>query len=366
MDQTRIVPPELPSVVLARDVPQRQLRAALASGAVERIRPGAYLPRAEVEQTPWQRRERKALARVVAVSRQLPSGVVQSYSHAALVHGLWLLGIDDEVHVTQRTKTGGPRSPGVYRHHDSLPEEHITVVNGLRVTTIERTIVDCARRLHPRDGLAVADSGLRALLNPHRSAPEQIAGRVAELRAELLAMVESGPPRGRRRARVVLAHADPFAESAPESVLRWIALAHGLPRPMLQARVTTRLGTYYADLGWEIEVREPAGAIVTWLVLLEYDGAIKYVPMATTGGTVRDLDVRAVSHAVVAEKRREDAIREEPRTVIRRFQWADLRDVRQAFDRICEAFPPGALPTLQPVPELLGGFAHPSDLGRDA
>lgn len=348
-----IRPPELPSVVLARDVPQRQLRTALARGAVERIRPGAYLPAAEVEETDWQRRERRVLGAIVAVARQLPSEIAFSYTSAALIHGLWLGRVEELIHVTQQKKAGGPRSPGVYRHHDSLRDEDVTVVNGLRVTTIERTLTDCARALHPRDGLAVVDSGMRLLLRPDRAKPELTTADLRDLRRRLRARLEAGPPRGRRRARVVLDHATPFAESRPESILRWIAVAYGLPRPVVQLPILTRLGTFYVDLGWRVEVRRPDGTVETWLALVEYDGTIKYVPLSDLSGTDA---ARAVSDAVVAEKRREDAIREAPRTGVRRFEWEDLRSHRAALDRICQAFPPGAVPVLNPVPELLGGL----------
>lgn len=345
---TDVDPRDLPRVVLARDTPPRQLRAAQQAGTVSRLRPGAYLP-AVAEEVEWQRRERSALAQMVAVDRQLPGRPVFCHASAALLHGLWLGSPDGQAHIVQRQNAAGRRSPGITRHHDTLREEDITLVRGLRVTTIERTIADCARSLSPRDGLAVADSGMRALLRPDRRAP--IEARIQQLRGDLRQRVAGGPPRWRRRALAVVRHADPRAESAPESALRWIAVALGLPAPVLQRKIVTRLGVFYADLAWEVEVREPDGTVETWLAILEYDGAIKYLPPDAISD--QHQGARNASAAVVAEKRREDAIRELPRTRIRRFQWADLADARRAFARICEAFPPGGLPELHPVPELL-------------
>ena len=291
------------------------------------------------------------MARVAAVSRQLPSDYAFSYASAARIHGLALWRVDDAVHVTQHHRVGGPQSPGVVRHHDALPDRDVTVVNGLRVTTIERTITDCARILPPRDGLVVADSGMRALLEPDRAKPDLISDALRDLSARLREGLECGPPRGRRRARVVLDHASPFAESAKESALRWIAVAFGLPRPVLQLPVDTRLGTFYVDLGWKVAMRGPDGMVQVWLVLIEYDGTVKYLPLAAENSLSSAHDAAA---AVVAEKRREDAIREVERTAMRRFESADLHDVAAAFARICGAFPRGGLPPLQPVPELLG------------
>lgn len=329
---------------------RRALRAALAEGSLERIRPGAYLPTAPA-QSRWQQRERRSLGRIAAVHRQFSSDLVISHTSAALLHGLWVADIDEDVHVMQEVKAPGRRSLGVRRHHDALPADDVTVIDDMRVTSIERTVIDCARSRHPREGLVIADSGMRALLRPNRFEPEQFTDRTDQLRAELRDRLESGPPRGRRRARAVLEYADPLSESAPESMLRWIALARGLPRPTLQMPIHTRLGTYYADMGWEVEVRRPDGTVSIWLVLLEYDGAVKYV---TAGSADAGPEVRAASDAVVAEKRREDAIRERPNIAIRRFEWADLADAYQAFERIRAAFPEGALPPLDPRADLLG------------
>lgn len=332
---------------------RRSLRAALADGSLERIRPGAYLPTAP-GQSRWQQRERRLLGRIAAVHRQFRSELVISHTSAALLHGLWVADIDEDVHVTQEMKSPGRRSLGVHRHHDALPADDITVVDGIRVTSIERTVIDCARSRHPREGLVIADSGMRALLRPNRFEPEQFTAATDQLRAELRDRLESGPPRGRRRARVVLEYADPLSESAPESMLRWIALAHGLPRPTVQMPVRTRLGTYYADMGWEVEVRQADGTVTIWLVLLEYDGVVKYVPVDAADPSS---EARAASDVVVAEKRREDAIRERPHTAMRRFEWADLADVYQAFERIRAAFPAGALPPLEPRADLLGLYS---------
>jgi very-short-patch-repair endonuclease len=127
-------------------------------------------------------------------------------------------------------------------------------------------MVDCARSLSPLGGLVVADAALRAGAD----------------RSAALAILDAGPGRrGVARARAVVELADEGAESPGETVTRYVLLREGLPRPQTQIPVVTRLGTFWADLGWE-----------EWKVFLEYDGRIKYVD----------------TEAWVREKRRHDAV----------------------------------------------------------
>lgn len=76
------------------------------------------------------------------------------------------------------------------------------------VTEPLRTVLDCARRLPFREGLAVADSALR-----HGVDPELLRARADALQ---------GP--GATNARLVIAHADARAGNPIESALRAIAL----------------------------------------------------------------------------------------------------------------------------------------------
>lgn len=75
--------------------------------------------------------------------------------------------------------------------------------------------------------------------------------------------------RGVGNARTVMRYADEGAESASETLSRYILLRAGLPRPTTQLRIPTRSGIYWADLGWEEE-----------RAALEYDGEGKYAGAA--------------------------------------------------------------------------------------
>ncbi|NCT92476.1 hypothetical protein GXB85_16185 [Cellulomonas sp. APG4] len=100
-------------------------------------------------------------------------------------------------------------------------------------------------------------------------------------------------------------------------------LAIGLPRPETQVPVATRLGTYWADLGWP-EAR----------VLAEYDGEAKYTDAS------RDV--------VVREKRREDALLDEGWRMLRLTK-DDLRHPATLTRRARPLFP--GIP-LTPRPDL--------------
>ena len=89
--------------------------------------------------------------------------------------------------------------------------------------------------------------------------------------------------RGSARARAILSLADDGAESPGESAARFVIISDGLPAPSTQVPVETRLGTFWADLGWP-----------EWRLLLEYDGRGKY--------TGREAE------RFMQEKRRHDAV----------------------------------------------------------
>ena len=352
IDMGASIEPRLPPTAdLASAIGRRAARAALRSGDHVSVRRGAIVPSMPADRH-WQEAEAHALAMIASVHSKLHNGAAFSHASAALLHGLWVLNVPERPEVSQRTRPNMHAKSSLWRHHARLTNDDVTTLAGLRVTTLERTIADCARTMSPRDALAVADSGMRAILRADRRTRAADAARLAELRRRLRQLVDTGPPRGRRQARAVLAAADPYAESPMETVLRWIAVSRGLPPPEVQMPVHTREKTFYVDLGWRWVVRRPDGSTVVVVVLLEYDGEVKYVP---GDGLVDSLD-DAVA-AVMAEKRREDLIREAPDTTLRRFTKRDVFDPDRAFARMLAAIPHEVRAELTPVPELLYGTA---------
>ena len=333
---------------MSRDIGTGAARTGTRSGDLIRVRPGAYIE-GPLPAAGWAARETLALAHAAAVVRQLSTPVVISHESAALLHGCWVPGLDGTTHVLQRSMPSQPGTDDISRHHSrSLPPEDVTEVHGLPVTSLERTITDCALSLAPRRALAVADSGLRILARPDRFERAASVARIEAVRTRLSARLEHlRGARGVVGARAVIEHADGFSESPGETDVRWIAASRGLPRPVAQLRVDTEEGSFYVDLGWILDAETDGGA-VRRLIAAEFDGADKYAA-ATSPQRDEGRDDRA---SLYAEKIREDAIRGTGAT-FHRFVNRHLRDPDAVFSRLCRGFPPSVLASLAPVPGLI-------------
>lgn len=268
-----------------------EIAGALRRGTLVRARQGIYVSTPSASTQPAQRRRQTVVIQAVALAERLTTDYWFSHSTAAVLHGLWTWRLSDEVHVTQLGNPSVRRrtDPGVRRHWTALPEADRGEADGLPVTSLERTIVDCARYLTPTAGIVVADSGIRA-------------GADLERVAAILDAAAGG--RGVRRARQVLAEADGRSESPGESAARWIAIDGGLPRPEPNHVVSTWRGEYRLDLAWTQQQ-----------VAVEFDGAVKY-----SGGEYGDPQAR-----LLAEKARHDALVEAGWLVLR-VTWGDLAD----------------------------------------
>mgnify|MGYP000037559713 CR=1 FL=1 len=127
------------------------------------------------------------------------------------------------------TTTGAGRSRGELRlHRSALHPADVTVRHGLRVTTLERALVDCADELDWQELLAVAD-------------------RICELSPIRLAAARerAGARRGARRTRLLLAREEPHTRSEFERAYLRFGRRHKLPRP---AGVNVRVGRWVVDV----------------------------------------------------------------------------------------------------------------------
>lgn len=322
-----LVPARLPDVVLpqvhlARDTPSRAARHLVRAGQWQRVRRGAYVDRGYLDPKAGRHAlaRRSALAHVAAVMASERArgadGSVLSHESAALVWGLRLWRLPAEVHlITQQTR-GGDAAADVARHRMDVAPEDVTERGGVRVTSLERTVVDLARGRRVPQGLVVADDALR-----HGADPAAMATLVdAQLGR-----------RGVQRARTVLDLADGLAESPWETLTRLHVLAAGLPAPELQIVVATRLGEFRADMGWR-----------DWRVLIEFDGLVKYT----------DLSGGDPGRVVFEEKRRHDALVEAGWRILRLTR-EDFRDVAALHRRLVALAPPSARHGLTPQPHLL-------------
>lgn len=200
---TQPTDPALPRVHLARDHARSVVAARLRAGQWERVRPGAYV---DADLLTGDHRSRiRELARLVALDQQLQVTHVVSHESAALLWGLPTLQTPTAAHVIQASRSRVGRSPDVVRHVGHVAETDRTRRQGLAVTTLERTLVDCASSVSPAGGLIVADAALHRGANPAAC-------------AEILAGLSGR--RGVVTARAVLAAADDGAESPGESLTR--------------------------------------------------------------------------------------------------------------------------------------------------
>jgi len=176
------------------------------------------------------------------------------------------------------------------------PEQDRTIVGGLPATSLARTVWDCLTTLPPGDALVAADAALRAGVS----------------RQQLESYARPGG-RGHSRALTALRFADGGAESPGESMCRYRLLRAGLPVPETQVAVSTRLGTFWGDLGWP-----------QWRLIVEYDGRVKYREQP--------------AEVLIREKRRHDALVEAGWRALRATK-EDLADHQAFVTRVALALP---------------------------
>jgi very-short-patch-repair endonuclease len=164
-------------------------------------------------------------------------GAVLSYRSAA---ALW--GIRDPVtgpiDVTLSSKSTS--SPHIRRHHSALPDDEVTVCEGIPVTTVPRTVFDLA-----------ATSSVDRVENAIRQAEYQ---RLYD-RLSLVDMVERYPGRrGVRRLRAALARIETLPPGRARSPLeeRFLPFLrrHDLPQPRLNAWITVGEKRFQVDCHW--------------------------------------------------------------------------------------------------------------------
>lgn len=212
---------------------------------------------------------------VVRMRAALPTLGPGSYfcrESASLLHGLplWFAHLD-LVHVV-RTKGGhGRLSPWIHAYTTPRKPPDTTIIDGLRVTSLERTAADVMRTLRFGPSLALADAVLR----------------LGGSRAKLLAEVESG--RGCRHCTEAVLRADPRSESPYESWARAIMLQNQVPLPLLQVEFVDALGfAGRTDFYWP-----------QYHLCGEYDGETKYNELLDPGLTRED----AIAAALARQRR---------------------------------------------------------------
>lgn len=251
----------------------RQLRSAVQRGDLVRVVRGCYMHSAH-----WtdMREDERLLARTLAVA-QLCSRRPPLFSHlsAAAIWGLPLYGLRpdraERVHTLTQPEAPGRSSAVTLRHTGDHTEDDTTTVAGMRVTSLSRTVLDIARWGSPELAIGCADAALRGQLGTGR---DRLPPGLEEWRNHQLHALQSlsGNP-GTRRARQIIALADPRADSVAESVSRLQLARLGIPFE-IQVRVTGLHGTdYWMD--FEFLGQQCFG---------EMDGNLKYTDPALRRG----------------------------------------------------------------------------------
>lgn len=208
----------------------------------------------------------KTRAHAVADRAENPSATC-SHTTAAALHGLPLYRTrSDRVHLIVPGRHTRRDSRDAVRHHLPLPDEDVEVIDGLRVTTLARTVYDVIRMVSLEAAVACFDAALRLVAwDDDEKAYDAYAAAV--FRADVVRRISrSAGARGIRQARFVAEFADGRAQLPGESVSRLWMWQLGMPDPQLQRRVELEAGRFaLLDFAWP--------ALGRWA---EFDGEVKY------------------------------------------------------------------------------------------
>ncbi|MET3367569.1 UNVERIFIED_CONTAM: hypothetical protein ABIE34_000795 [Jeotgalibacillus campisalis] len=210
----------------------------METGELHRLRYGCYIRAGKWNSLgPGRQARERILAHAHGTLTTSTGGFVYSHLSAARLHGLFVWGVDDKVHILHRARPSSDRrGKDVRGHTETFTEEDVVQVQGLRATTLERTIFDSVRMLSYPKALVIMDHGLR------------IGADVSAIAD--LAAVSSGK-RGIRTLRKALDNADPRSESAGETLTRELMQRLSIRPPQPQFEVQSRLGRHRMDFAWE-------------------------------------------------------------------------------------------------------------------
>lgn len=278
------------------------------------LRPAGFAPLrtgALVEADAWEAgyAEDRHVLRAYAVDDLARTPIVLSHTTAAAWWGLPLVGVaDSSIHCIPASPHSTKTRGDVIRHDVPLPGTDVTELDGLRVTTLSRTVYDVIRMLDVRGGLACFDAAARMVawsdaareLDPRRG-----AAFIESVRARVHRGVGS---RGIRNARLALELVDGRAQLPGESISRLLMWELGMPTPELQLRVETHLGVAYLDFAWPRLGR-----------FGEFDGDIKLTDPEFTRG-------RSRAEVLEWQAARRDAVEAATSWRGMHWGWGDIRD----------------------------------------
>lgn len=275
----------------------------VAGDGLMRLRPGVRVHAADWERL-YGEAQLRTLAHAVALRTESPRAT-NSHTTAAAIHGLPLFRTRaDRVHLTIPGPSSRHDSPDVVRHHLPLSEADVEIIDGLRVTTLSRTVYDVIRMTSLEAGVSCFDAALRQVAWDDDTREYDAVAAAGFRQGVLDRIIAHTGARGIRHARFVTDFADGRAQLPGESVSRLWMWQLGMPDPELQRRVELDIGGLaLLDFAWP--------ALGRWA---EFDGEVKYTDPGMLAGRSAD-EVRHLQNA------REDAVRRATGWEVSRWGW---------------------------------------------
>lgn len=282
---------EVPDFLLYRNAratgSEGELRRLHTSGALRRLRSGVFIenePGIKPGSDDAYRFQVHAAAQVLRTPPQF------SHDSAAVLWALPTLGRwSRDVHVLSPRASGGRSHSSIRRH--CVGEEGIeTEIEGLRVTSLARTLVDVSCTSRFVRAVGMLDHALR---QPQKGEFREQLGVSALTKAELVDLVASLVPySGSAKALKAIDFADGEAGSLLESLSRVQFMLLGIPAPQLQV-------PFYDDEGFigNADFYWPELGLIG-----ESDGDFKYDGTKSPSGL-------SAEEVKKAEKAREDRMR---------------------------------------------------------
>lgn len=266
------------------------LDSLLKRGELVRVRRGWYVLGPQ-----WQSLGADGRYRLVvrATAARAERDLLYSHHSAAVLHGLPLIGPwPQAVHAVDPVGAGGSSSRLLTTHRGPV-DPAPSVIDGVRVTSLSRTLVDMAATSSFLIGVTMVDHVLNREAARMSGAQQPGGLCVPRITHEtLLAELDLAHPRyGHRAAERAIRFANGLSANPGESLGRVRFEELGFEIPELQVRFDVNGCTYYVDYFWR-RVRK----------IGEFDGHIKYTRAAVMGN-------RDVVQVVIDEKDRESLLR---------------------------------------------------------
>ncbi|MFE6997404.1 hypothetical protein ACFVAE_15670 [Microbacterium sp. NPDC057659] len=267
---------------------ERTLQSAVKTKRLHVVRRGWYIEGEEWNGF-WPEERHRAL--VIAATRDARTDAPVCRTSAAVLFDLPFYHLDPRwVHFICGPDSRNSSRGDVKRHPEPLGPFDTEIIDGIRCTTLSRTVFDLIRVLPLEAAVAVADAAERQMAQRGR---EWDLDAVESWRMGLAERIAERPGiRGIAQARWVAEFADGRAQLPGESVSRLQLHRLGFAPPRLQVPVPGPHGnTFFVDFG--LDDADSFG---------EFDGETKYRDKAKRNG-------KSIDDVLIDEKEREDWIR---------------------------------------------------------